>query len=129
MTPGMFNSLLPSASLCVSSEDIPDQCSPSPCNPRGTVRCEDKKGDFLCHCFTGWAGARCEQGTVITSAEVAVAAFAHRLHHTRVTSAAVRMVSVTLLSGRLLTLSRPTGSDMVGSFDRAVFTMSSAGGF
>uniref|UniRef100_A0A667YXI8 Growth arrest-specific 6 n=1 Tax=Myripristis murdjan TaxID=586833 RepID=A0A667YXI8_9TELE len=41
--------------------DIPDQCSPSPCNPRGMVRCEDKKGDFLCHCFTGWTGARCEK--------------------------------------------------------------------
>uniref|UniRef100_A0A8C6PEY9 Growth arrest specific 6 n=1 Tax=Nothobranchius furzeri TaxID=105023 RepID=A0A8C6PEY9_NOTFU len=40
--------------------DIPDQCSPSPCNARGTVRCEDKKGDFLCHCFTGWTGASCE---------------------------------------------------------------------
>uniref|UniRef100_A0A7N8Y9V0 Growth arrest-specific 6 n=1 Tax=Mastacembelus armatus TaxID=205130 RepID=A0A7N8Y9V0_9TELE len=42
-------------------EDIPDQCSSSPCNAEGTVRCEDKKGDFLCHCFTGWAGARCEK--------------------------------------------------------------------
>uniref|UniRef100_A0A7N9AYD8 Growth arrest-specific 6 n=1 Tax=Mastacembelus armatus TaxID=205130 RepID=A0A7N9AYD8_9TELE len=40
---------------------IPDQCSSSPCNAEGTVRCEDKKGDFLCHCFTGWAGARCEK--------------------------------------------------------------------
>lgn len=28
------------------------------------MRCEDKKGDFLCHCFTGWAGARCEKGKV-----------------------------------------------------------------
>uniref|UniRef100_A0A8C6TSN7 Growth arrest-specific 6 n=1 Tax=Neogobius melanostomus TaxID=47308 RepID=A0A8C6TSN7_9GOBI len=47
---------------CLSDfSDIPDQCSPSPCNPRGTVRCEDKKGDFLCHCFTGWTGARCEK--------------------------------------------------------------------
>lgn len=45
--------------------DIPDQCSPSPCHPGGTVRCEDKKGDFLCHCFTGWAGARCEKGNVV----------------------------------------------------------------
>uniref|UniRef100_A0A8C5N4Q9 Growth arrest-specific protein 6 n=1 Tax=Gouania willdenowi TaxID=441366 RepID=A0A8C5N4Q9_GOUWI len=41
--------------------NIPDQCSPSPCYPRGTVRCEDKKGDFLCHCFTGWTGAQCEK--------------------------------------------------------------------
>uniref|UniRef100_A0A671THM0 Growth arrest-specific 6 n=1 Tax=Sparus aurata TaxID=8175 RepID=A0A671THM0_SPAAU len=55
-----------SFSLCLSlfsytCIDIPDQCSPSPCNARGTVRCEDKKGDFLCHCFTGWAGASCEK--------------------------------------------------------------------
>ncbi|XP_062302780.1 growth arrest-specific protein 6 isoform X1 [Osmerus eperlanus] len=46
--------------LITCVHNIPDQCSPSPCNPRGTVRCEDKKGDFLCHCFTGWTGARCE---------------------------------------------------------------------
>lgn len=45
--------------------DIPDQCSPSPCNAVGTVRCEDKKGDFLCHCFTGWTGASCDEGKVI----------------------------------------------------------------
>ncbi|KAJ8350836.1 hypothetical protein SKAU_G00259660 [Synaphobranchus kaupii] len=42
--------------LITCVHNIPDQCSPSPCNPRGMVRCEDKKGDFLCHCFTGWNG-------------------------------------------------------------------------
>lgn len=47
--------------LITCVHNIADQCSPSPCNPRGTVRCEDKKGDFLCHCFTGWAGVRCEK--------------------------------------------------------------------
>ncbi|KTF89192.1 hypothetical protein cypCar_00036459, partial [Cyprinus carpio] len=41
--------------------DIPDQCSPNPCNHHGTVRCEDKKGEFQCHCFTGWSGVRCEK--------------------------------------------------------------------
>lgn len=66
-----FKAIITFLSLCLSVcfltlEDIPDQCSPSPCNVRGTVRCEDKKGDFLCHCFTGWAGARCDKGTVIT---------------------------------------------------------------
>uniref|UniRef100_A0A8C9YKR1 Growth arrest-specific 6 n=1 Tax=Sander lucioperca TaxID=283035 RepID=A0A8C9YKR1_SANLU len=54
-----------SVSVCFcfffSLEDIPDQCSPSPCIARGTVRCEDKKGDFLCHCFTGWEGATCDK--------------------------------------------------------------------
>ncbi|TKS70311.1 Growth arrest-specific protein 6 [Collichthys lucidus] len=47
--------------LITCVHNIPDQCSPSPCNARGTVRCEDKKGDFLCHCFTGWSGARCDK--------------------------------------------------------------------
>uniref|UniRef100_A0A3Q2P8N8 Growth arrest specific 6 n=1 Tax=Fundulus heteroclitus TaxID=8078 RepID=A0A3Q2P8N8_FUNHE len=47
--------------LITCVHNIPDQCSPNPCNPRGTVRCEDKKGDFHCHCFTGWTGASCEQ--------------------------------------------------------------------
>ncbi|XP_044000115.1 growth arrest-specific protein 6 [Gambusia affinis] len=47
--------------LITCVHNIPDQCSPSPCNARGTVRCEDKKGDFHCHCFTGWTGASCEK--------------------------------------------------------------------
>lgn len=63
-----------SVSVCFcfffSLEDIPDQCSPSPCIARGTVRCEDKKGDFLCHCFTGWEGATCDKGTVIIAMEI-----------------------------------------------------------
>ncbi|CAB1327437.1 unnamed protein product, partial [Coregonus sp. 'balchen'] len=29
--------------------DIPDQCSPSPCNPRGMVRCEDRKDINECN--------------------------------------------------------------------------------
>ncbi|XP_006639368.1 growth arrest-specific protein 6 [Lepisosteus oculatus] len=55
------NSQSKSQDFITCVHNIPDQCSPSPCNPRGTVRCEDKKGEFLCHCFTGWAGARCER--------------------------------------------------------------------
>ncbi|XP_062383392.1 growth arrest-specific protein 6 [Sardina pilchardus] len=47
--------------LITCVHNIPDQCSPSPCYSRGTVRCEDKKGEFLCHCFTGWTGPKCDQ--------------------------------------------------------------------
>ncbi|XP_059409416.1 growth arrest-specific protein 6-like [Carassius carassius] len=47
--------------LITCVHNIPDQCSPNPCNPHGTVRCEDKKGEFQCHCFTGWSGVRCEK--------------------------------------------------------------------
>ncbi|XP_023690979.2 growth arrest-specific protein 6 isoform X2 [Paramormyrops kingsleyae] len=47
--------------LITCVHNIPDQCSPSPCCERGTVRCEDKKGSFVCHCFTGWTGATCEE--------------------------------------------------------------------
>uniref|UniRef100_A0A8C7YTM1 Vitamin K-dependent protein S n=1 Tax=Oryzias sinensis TaxID=183150 RepID=A0A8C7YTM1_9TELE len=51
--------LMQSDSLMTNIFDI--YCSPSPCSATGTVRCEDKKGDFLCHCFTGWTGAACEE--------------------------------------------------------------------
>ncbi|XP_073697614.1 growth arrest-specific protein 6-like [Garra rufa] len=47
--------------LITCVHNIPDQCSPNPCNHYGTVRCEDKKGEFQCHCFTGWSGVRCEK--------------------------------------------------------------------
>ncbi|KAI4891035.1 hypothetical protein NFI96_013892 [Prochilodus magdalenae] len=47
--------------LVTCVHNIPDQCSPNPCNHKGTVRCEDKKGEFQCHCFTGWAGLKCEE--------------------------------------------------------------------
>lgn len=47
--------------LITCVHNIPDQCSSSPCNPQGSFRCEDGKGDFQCHCFTGWEGVRCEE--------------------------------------------------------------------
>ncbi|XP_059408284.1 growth arrest-specific protein 6 [Carassius carassius] len=47
--------------LITCVHNIPDQCSPNPCNHYGTVRCEDKKGEFQCHCFTGWSGVKCEK--------------------------------------------------------------------
>ncbi|XP_056320023.1 growth arrest-specific protein 6 [Danio aesculapii] len=46
--------------LITCVHNIPDQCSPNPCYHYGTVRCEDKKGEFHCHCFTGWSGATCQ---------------------------------------------------------------------
>uniref|UniRef100_A0A671QAL6 Growth arrest-specific 6 n=1 Tax=Sinocyclocheilus anshuiensis TaxID=1608454 RepID=A0A671QAL6_9TELE len=47
--------------LITCVHNIPDQCSPNPCNHYGMVRCEDKKGEFQCHCFMGWSGVRCEK--------------------------------------------------------------------
>ncbi|XP_037103624.1 growth arrest-specific protein 6 [Syngnathus acus] len=47
--------------LITCVHNIPDQCSPSHCHARGSVRCEDKKGAFLCHCFSGWTGDLCDQ--------------------------------------------------------------------
>ncbi|XP_028972428.1 growth arrest-specific protein 6 isoform X2 [Esox lucius] len=47
--------------LITCVHNIPDQCSPPPCNAVGTVRCQDQKGEFQCHCFTGWTGLRCEK--------------------------------------------------------------------
>ncbi|XP_030636570.1 growth arrest-specific protein 6 [Chanos chanos] len=55
------NSEKKKADLVTCVHNIPDQCSSSPCNAKGTVRCEDKKGDFHCHCFTGWSGVMCEK--------------------------------------------------------------------
>lgn len=46
--------------LITCVHNIPDQCSPNPCYHYGTVRCEDKKGEFRCHCFTGWSGTTCQ---------------------------------------------------------------------
>uniref|UniRef100_A0A8C0IT14 Growth arrest specific 6 n=1 Tax=Chelonoidis abingdonii TaxID=106734 RepID=A0A8C0IT14_CHEAB len=41
--------------------DLPNQCSPYPCQKEGTETCEDLKGDFFCHCRRGWLGRKCEQ--------------------------------------------------------------------
>ncbi|XP_039600598.1 growth arrest-specific protein 6 [Polypterus senegalus] len=49
----------PALTTCI--HNIPDQCSPSPCHSPGTARCEDKKGDFKCHCFKGWNGTICDK--------------------------------------------------------------------
>uniref|UniRef100_A0A8D0GBV3 Growth arrest specific 6 n=1 Tax=Sphenodon punctatus TaxID=8508 RepID=A0A8D0GBV3_SPHPU len=41
--------------------NLPDQCSPYPCNKKGTEACKDLKGAFYCHCKKGWRGQKCEQ--------------------------------------------------------------------
>ncbi|XP_060682466.1 vitamin K-dependent protein S isoform X2 [Hemiscyllium ocellatum] len=41
--------------------EIPDQCSPSPCNPEGSVQCVDKVAAFTCVCKEGWTGVTCQQ--------------------------------------------------------------------
>ncbi|XP_063160955.1 growth arrest-specific protein 6 [Candoia aspera] len=49
----------PSFHTCV--HNLPDQCSPNPCHKEGTIKCEDLKGGYLCHCRTGWEGERCDK--------------------------------------------------------------------
>ncbi|XP_043927051.1 growth arrest-specific protein 6 isoform X1 [Protopterus annectens] len=41
--------------------NLPDQCSLQLCNPEGTVRCDDVKGDYICNCKDGWRGKNCEE--------------------------------------------------------------------
>ncbi|XP_038673885.1 vitamin K-dependent protein S-like [Scyliorhinus canicula] len=41
--------------------NIPNQCTPLPCNPAGYERCEDGRGGFKCICKPGWKGSTCEQ--------------------------------------------------------------------
>ncbi|XP_048454080.1 vitamin K-dependent protein S-like [Rhincodon typus] len=41
--------------------EIPDQCSPSPCNPDGSVQCVDEEAAFTCICKEGWTGVTCQQ--------------------------------------------------------------------
>ncbi|XP_067890290.1 vitamin K-dependent protein S [Heterodontus francisci] len=43
---------------CVN--EIPDQCSPPPCNPEGSVQCVDEEAAFSCLCKEGWQGDRCQ---------------------------------------------------------------------
>ncbi|XP_078077605.1 vitamin K-dependent protein S-like [Mustelus asterias] len=50
----------PTADLRSCVIGIPDQCSPSPCNPEGSILCVDKKASFSCNCREGWHGDRCQ---------------------------------------------------------------------
>ncbi|XP_005998137.2 growth arrest-specific protein 6 [Latimeria chalumnae] len=49
----------PDFTTCV--HNLPNQCIPMPCNVAGTKSCEDKQGEFICHCKSGWRGAKCEE--------------------------------------------------------------------
>ncbi|XP_078003467.1 growth arrest-specific protein 6 isoform X2 [Phascolarctos cinereus] len=41
--------------------DLPDQCTPYPCERKGTVNCQDLMGTFYCQCKAGWSGRICDQ--------------------------------------------------------------------
>ncbi|XP_044526432.1 growth arrest-specific protein 6 [Gracilinanus agilis] len=41
--------------------DLPDQCTPYPCEKKGTIGCQDLMGTFYCQCKTGWSGRTCDQ--------------------------------------------------------------------
>ncbi|XP_023378673.1 growth arrest-specific protein 6 [Pteropus vampyrus] len=43
-------------------QNLPDQCSPNPCNKEGTQVCQDLMGNFYCQCKAGWGGRLCDKG-------------------------------------------------------------------
>uniref|UniRef100_UPI00398F25F4 vitamin K-dependent protein S n=1 Tax=Pristiophorus japonicus TaxID=55135 RepID=UPI00398F25F4 len=57
----IYTSKRPPGNLRSCVSEIPDQCSPSPCDPEGSVRCVDKEAAFSCTCKVGWQGDRCHQ--------------------------------------------------------------------
>ncbi|XP_016068378.1 PREDICTED: growth arrest-specific protein 6 [Miniopterus natalensis] len=42
-------------------QNLPDQCSPNPCNKEGTQVCQDLMGNFYCQCKAGWGGRLCDK--------------------------------------------------------------------
>lgn len=42
-------------------KEIPDQCTPIPCNKEGYIACHDGSAKFTCDCRQGWQGKRCEE--------------------------------------------------------------------
>ncbi|XP_043547175.1 growth arrest-specific protein 6-like [Chiloscyllium plagiosum] len=59
---GPISNRNPDLVTCV--HNIPDQCSPPPCNPVGYDRCEDQKGTFKCFCKSGWEGILCDEDII-----------------------------------------------------------------
>ncbi|XP_075446580.1 growth arrest-specific protein 6 isoform X1 [Ascaphus truei] len=47
----------PGLTTCI--HNLQDQCSPNPCHKDGSQICVDLRGDFYCHCKTGWEGKTC----------------------------------------------------------------------
>ncbi|KAM6180058.1 growth arrest-specific protein 6 isoform 2-T2 [Erethizon dorsatum] len=42
-------------------QNLPDQCTPNPCDKQGTQVCQDLMGNFFCLCRAGWGGRRCDR--------------------------------------------------------------------
>ena len=49
--------------LIFFATDIYNECGSSPC--RSGATCEDKVGEFLCHCVHGYSGDTCDDGRYI----------------------------------------------------------------
>ncbi|KAL6090225.1 hypothetical protein STEG23_001289 [Scotinomys teguina] len=49
----------PNFAPCV--QNLPDQCTPNPCDKTGTQLCQDLMGNFFCLCRAGWEGRLCNK--------------------------------------------------------------------
>lgn len=49
----------PDFATCV--QNLPDQCTPNPCDKKGTERCQDLMGNFFCLCKAGWGDRLCDK--------------------------------------------------------------------
>lgn len=49
----------PNFATCV--QNLPDQCTPNPCDKKGTQLCQDLMGNFFCLCKDGWEGRLCDK--------------------------------------------------------------------
>ncbi|XP_042553036.1 growth arrest-specific protein 6 [Dipodomys spectabilis] len=49
----------PDFATCV--QNLPDQCTPNPCDEEGTEVCQDLMGNFFCKCRSGWEGRLCDR--------------------------------------------------------------------
>ncbi|XP_031511560.1 growth arrest-specific protein 6 [Papio anubis] len=49
----------PGFATCV--QNLPDQCTPNPCDKKGTQACQDLMGNFFCLCKAGWGGRLCDR--------------------------------------------------------------------